>query len=197
MASVLRVNGYDVTEATDGLQALKLISLHSFQAVVLDLVLPHVDGWQFRTAQLQHPDHARIPTVIVSARPLRDADLYTLRARIVVPKPFEDADLLGALHRACAEAPQAVPVMADLFWSRRGAVACSAHAPAPTGPEWQRDQWTAVPLDANTRLTYQCQHCAADRSPIRRGTVASQSRPEGQRDQRPTGWSPAQPSSGE
>jgi CheY-like chemotaxis protein len=58
--------------------------------------------------------------------------------------------------------------MADrfLFWSRKGEVACDAHAPAPGDPRRASEAWQPIPLHALRRIQYQCQHCVAGQ-PIR------------------------------
>lgn len=38
--------GYKVTQAEDGRRALKLLELHAFDAVVLDIIMPGLDGWE-------------------------------------------------------------------------------------------------------------------------------------------------------
>jgi CheY-like chemotaxis protein len=173
MATVLRARGYEVAEATDGLQALQKVTQRRFDAILLDLVLPHVDGWQFRATQLRHPELALIPTVIVTVQPLREPERYSLRATEVVRKPFEDTALLQAVERACrirhpiTLRPHSDP--SGLFWSRRGEIACGDHAPDATSPRWHEERWAAIPADAGTgRIIYQCQHCPGDGSPIDR-----------------------------
>lgn len=194
ISTLLRSHGYGVTEAMNGRDALKEVAARSFDAILLDLVLPHVDGWQFRATQLRHPTLATIPTVIVTVRPLREPDRYVLRAADVVHKPFEDTTLLTAVQRACGvPRPAVVPVDADnrgLFWSRRGEVACATHAPDAISGRWREEGWApVVNVGSNSRVAYHCQHChghgsAIDRSkrapgpqgstpPPRRGTTTS------------------------
>jgi CheY-like chemotaxis protein len=109
IAGLLRHRGYYVDEAINGLDALKKLAARRFDVILLDLVLPEVDGWQFRQAQLRHPDIARIPTVVVTVRPLRDHDRYALKSRQVVLKPFEDHVLLDAVSEACGASPAPPP----------------------------------------------------------------------------------------
>ena len=191
MSRLLRQGGYTVTEATDGLDALRKVTAARFDAILLDLLLPHVDGWQFRATQLRHPELARIPTVIVTVQPLREPDRYVLRADDIVRKPFEDADILAAVQRAC-DVPQARAAAAttiprsrpapgtatgtagtltvnSLFWSRRGEIACAEHAPPADAPRWRDERWEALPAGAGGgRILYRCQHCPGDGSPIDR-----------------------------
>jgi CheY-like chemotaxis protein len=178
MCSALRARGYQVDEARDGAEGMRLLSATSshFDAILLDLLLPQLDGWQFREAQLRQPQLARIPTIIVTVRPLREPDRYALRARTVIQKPFEDDALIAMVATACAGADgggrAAVPAapartgpvtLADgeLFWSRLGEVACTVHAPGVASERWVAERWTAIPRGAGRdRLTYQCQHCS-------------------------------------
>jgi CheY-like chemotaxis protein len=173
MTTVLRAHGYDVVEAKDGLDALQKVNRRSFDAILLDLVLPHVDGWQFRATQLRHPELASIPTVIVTVQPLREPERYSLRTNEVVRKPFEDAALVQAVERACRTRRPMAPIAdvdaGGLFWSRRGEIACGDHAPDATSTRWRDERWAAIPASAaKGRIIYRCQHCPGDGSPIDR-----------------------------
>ena len=168
MSGLLRQRGYTVTEATElDMDALRKVTAARFDAILLDLLLPHVDGWQFRACtQLRHPELARIPTVIVTVQPLREPDRYALRADDIVRKPFEDADILKAVQRACdspqaraaasTTLPQPAPATGtaetltvnSLFWSRRGEIACAEHAPTADAHRWGDERWQALPSGA-------------------------------------------------
>jgi two-component system, chemotaxis family, chemotaxis protein CheY len=173
MSHVLRTNGYHVREAVDGLDALRKVGEGPCDAILLDLVLPRVDGWQFRATQLRQPELAAIPTIFVTVQPLRQPDRYALRATEIVHKPFEDVALLGAVDRACRTRPAAAVAaraeLGGLFWSRYGEIACAGHAPDATSPRWQAERWAAVISDgSNSQVVYRCQHCPGDGSPIDR-----------------------------
>jgi two-component system response regulator MprA len=180
LAQTLRREGYEVVEAADGLEALKEVSQQRFDAILLDLLLPNVDGWQFRETQLRHPELAAIPTVIVTVQPLREHDRYALRARDIIRKPFEDADLIAMVARACAtpqkfSPPSGAATLAaqTLYWSRRGEIACASHAPNSDSERWTADGWSALPAGAGKgRVRYQCQHCPGHGGPIGRGSRA-------------------------
>src|SRR5687767_5337373 len=51
-----------------------------------------------------------------------------------------------------------------LYWSKRGEVACGAHAPLEDNPRWTEEGWMPL-IRAKKRIEFQCQHCAG--SPIR------------------------------
>jgi CheY-like chemotaxis protein len=112
LAAILGSHGYFVEEAVDGQDALHKASMTRFDAIVLDLVLPHVNGWQFRETALRHAELRAIPTIILTVQPLREPDRYALRTPFVLRKPFEDATVLAMVEQACAvhSAPVATPV---------------------------------------------------------------------------------------
>jgi CheY-like chemotaxis protein len=172
LVDTLRGHGYRVDEALDGFQALQKISTIRFDAILLDLVLPGLDGWQFRETQLRHPELAHIPTVVVTVRPLKEPDRYVLRPHDVVQKPFEDEEVLAAIHSACGTLRHVIPEQRDgteLFWSRRGEVACWDHAPLTDSGRWHTDRWAAIPEGAgNGRIVYQCQYCPGAVGPVER-----------------------------
>jgi CheY-like chemotaxis protein len=173
ISQLLRRHGYAVTEAVDGLDALKKASGQPFDVILLDLVMPNVDGWQFRATQMRHPELAAIPAVVVTVHPLREHERYALAAADVIRKPFEDEAILRALEHACAAGRRPVAVAKvrrhspSLFWSRRGEIACGLHAPEPETSRWRDERWEAIPQSAGKgRVLYQCQHCDGGGAPI-------------------------------
>lgn len=69
------------------------------------------------------------------------------------------------------EGPRSTPD--GLYWSKRGEVACAAHAPNVESPRWGLERWCPIPHDANGRhgLAYQCPRCAPDGRPHRHQKV--------------------------
>jgi hypothetical protein len=55
-------------------------------------------------------------------------------------------------------------IFEDLFWSKRGGVACGPHAPDQQSDRWTAEAWCQIPPEEHTRhgLTYQCPQCAPD-----------------------------------
>ena len=47
----------------------------------------------------------------------------------------------------------------DLFWTKRGVVACDTHAPMPGSDEWQTQGWQPVPGRQGNQAALQCQFC--------------------------------------
>jgi CheY-like chemotaxis protein len=68
IAEALDEEGFEVVEAANGREALeKLHAQPGASLVLLDLMMPVMDGWRFREAQLRDPELANIPVVVLSA----------------------------------------------------------------------------------------------------------------------------------
>ena len=67
--------------------------------ILLDLVMPRTDGWEFRRAQLADPRLASIPVLVFSSFDSGPRNVADLRAAGFVTKPFTIAQLLGAIAR--------------------------------------------------------------------------------------------------
>ncbi len=93
VSEALALEGYAVSEASNGAEALALLATVRPEAIVLDLWMPIMDGWAFRRAQLA--SHPQIPVIVVSALDLSSERLEELRADALIGKPF-DLDMLYA-----------------------------------------------------------------------------------------------------
>jgi DNA-binding response OmpR family regulator len=86
LALALADEGYDVRAVADGRTALALLETWRPRVIVLDLMMPVLDGWGFRARQLATPGAADVPVIVLSAA--RDLRVEVLRPAAVVPKPF-------------------------------------------------------------------------------------------------------------
>ena len=189
LSRIIGAGGYGVTEASDGREALRTLTTSSVDAILLDLVMPSLNGWEFREFQLRDPRLATIPTLVVTVKQLLEHECYALRvaSNTVIQKPFEDFQVLQALARVLASRPRQQPEARwlsrdghPLLWSKRGCVACEEHAPAPGSERWLAEGWTWIPHFAGkNKIEYCCQQC--DQGPIRhraaRVTAAAMSPP--------------------
>lgn len=100
MADALAERGYRVHEASDGAEALALLSAGVVpDAIVLDLAMPKMTGWQFRDLQRRLPRIADVPVVVVTASSPLGID-----AAAVLEKPFTISELVAALRRVAPAA---------------------------------------------------------------------------------------------
>jgi two-component system chemotaxis response regulator CheY len=93
---VLEWEGYQVHCAGNGQEALDLLGTGEIQPclILLDVMMPVLDGEQFRHEQLRDPRIASIPVIVVSAANFAEA----VSAADHVHKPFEVQELLDAIH---------------------------------------------------------------------------------------------------
>jgi CheY-like chemotaxis protein len=99
---LLEMEGYRVHEASNGRDALEFLrQSRDFPClVVLDLMMPVMDGIEFRRTQLQDPDLAHVPVVIVTGKnDLKEVD--DLQPLHIVRKPFQADVLLELIETHC------------------------------------------------------------------------------------------------
>jgi DNA-binding response OmpR family regulator len=96
----LDAEGYEVLTAHDGVEALAQISQGHPELMVLDVMMPRMDGWSVMREMSKLPLEERPRVVMVTAlASSRDrATAAELGADAYVPKPFDMDHLLGVLH---------------------------------------------------------------------------------------------------
>jgi CheY-like chemotaxis protein len=96
--------GYEVLEASDGVCALEALRRRAPTVILLDLMMPVMDGATFRRHQLADARLADIPVVVMSASSRGPAVSAELNARAYVPKPIDLDDLVETLQSICTAA---------------------------------------------------------------------------------------------
>jgi two-component system, OmpR family, KDP operon response regulator KdpE len=92
----LRVAGYDVITALNGEEALKLVASANPDLLLLDLLLPGMDGLQVME---NLRDRSDLPIIVISARPDLAQKALSLGAAYFLAKPFDVDDLVGKTDR--------------------------------------------------------------------------------------------------
>jgi CheY-like chemotaxis protein len=97
LAELLTSEGFEVACAADGAEALwRLEREPTPTAILLDIVLPRMDGVSFRQEQLRSPELRAIPTIAVTATRDRP-ELESLEFHAVIRKPTSVDQLLALL----------------------------------------------------------------------------------------------------
>jgi two-component system, chemotaxis family, chemotaxis protein CheY len=102
VAELLADEGYDVQQASDGAEALEMVRESPPDAIVLDLMMPVLDGWAFVHQCRALPRCGAVPIVVMSAthRLHETAEqLHALGVRAVVAKPFDVDALIAIVQR--------------------------------------------------------------------------------------------------
>ena len=102
LAELLQHAGYAVIEAGDGREALHRLREQRPDLIILDLMLPRLDGWTFLRQRQDDPALTTIPVLVISAAPQqRLLEAKELGADAFLSKPF-DLGVLNALVRSFA-----------------------------------------------------------------------------------------------
>ena len=103
--------GYKVTTATDGLQALEKLSQQSFDIVLLDVIMPNMDGWETLKNIRENSKYKHVPVIMVTAVSEDQKMISGLKngADDYIVKPFLLPNLLArieaVLRRTCWQIP--------------------------------------------------------------------------------------------
>jgi DNA-binding response OmpR family regulator len=103
----LELAGFEVIEAADGRTGMDLAFNAQPDAVVLDLMLPEVDGNEVLEALLANEETADLPIVVLSAKALREDQIrgYRAGATEYVTKPFSPVTLADLMKELVAMSP--------------------------------------------------------------------------------------------
>lgn len=104
LAQILADEGYAVLTAV-GATALAVATAERPDLVLLDLMMPHVDGIEVSRRLRARPDTRAIPIIAMSAIDRLQERAAELRADALLPKPFDLDALLAMVARLLAAAP--------------------------------------------------------------------------------------------
>ena len=103
LEGVLQSEGYAVSLANSGIDGLAQMRVRQPDLVLLDLMLPDMDGWTMLRVRERERDLAQIPVLVISAAgPTGLADAQELGAPVYVAKPFDVEHLLKEVDRLCS-----------------------------------------------------------------------------------------------
>src|SRR5882724_6147420 len=105
LAAILREDGHSVETVGGGVEALRRLREEPLPTLILlDLMMPGMDGIDFRRAQLADPSLRDIPVIIISARPDIAHQAAELGAEDFLRKPMSFEELLHVVqNRAITE----------------------------------------------------------------------------------------------
>ena len=98
-STILRTHGYDVRVASNGPDALAMLEQERFDLVLLDVMMPGMDGIEVLDRIKTNPRHAGLPVILVTARTQDDDVLtgYKCGADYYITKPFTSRQLLHGI----------------------------------------------------------------------------------------------------
>jgi CheY-like chemotaxis protein len=102
MSRILRRSGFVVEEAVDGQDAIEKLAAGDFDAMVLDLMMPRVDGFGVLSYLTEHAPRMVPKTVVATAFSRSDVRERFQRICNVISKPFEISLLTDSVHACTA-----------------------------------------------------------------------------------------------
>jgi DNA-binding response OmpR family regulator len=111
---ILRHAGFDVAGATDSHTALEKCAEINPDVILLDLMIPGVDGWGIYQILREI---TRAPVIVVSASGNRDNAVRSLEMGIYdyISKPFYNPEIIARINRVLARVEQATPMRIKVF----------------------------------------------------------------------------------
>jgi DNA-binding response OmpR family regulator len=100
ISEVLRGAGYDVRAGKDGAEGLELLKQTPAEVVLVDWMMPKMDGEQFCRAMRAEPGLQDIPVIMLTVKQTADEELEALHFGVddFVVKPFKAAELLARVR---------------------------------------------------------------------------------------------------
>jgi len=104
LVEILEEEGYRATSASNGMEALELLRTSTARprVILLDMMMPVMDGWAFRAEQRRDPLLSEIPVVIFSAQGNVKDMASQVSASAYLKKPLLLKEVLEMIEKFCA-----------------------------------------------------------------------------------------------
>jgi two-component system chemotaxis response regulator CheY len=106
IASTLEDLGdYEITEASSGFEALKILPGHSFDLIITDINMPDINGLELINFVKKHPTYNETPLIIVTTEKSEEDRKkgMALGANEYITKPFKAEELQNAVKKLIGE----------------------------------------------------------------------------------------------
>ncbi|MEO8610579.1 MAG: response regulator [Chloroflexota bacterium] len=103
---ILGREGFEVVGAPGGIEGLNIIEDLQPELVLLDLMMPDMDGWEVYQRMKSNPNTSHIPVIVVTARAQsidKVLGLHIAKVDDYITKPFGPAELLNSVAKVLSE----------------------------------------------------------------------------------------------
>jgi CheY-like chemotaxis protein len=100
LSEILEAEGFEIRRARNGKEALERLEPEPPHLILLDLMMPVMDGWEFAQRMRQRPAVADVPIIVLSADRNVGSKAADIGAVGHLAKPFELNDLLDMVRRS-------------------------------------------------------------------------------------------------
>ena len=118
LTDVLQLHGMTVVEAADGRRAIAELTAGGFDIVLMDVMMPEMDGHETTRTIRQMSRHANLPVIAVTARAMQGDREKALDAGAsdYITKPIDVEELLSCMERWLAPTPASRPLRCRCVW---------------------------------------------------------------------------------
>src|SRR5258708_8997902 len=113
VGNMLKQNGWEVQVARDGVEALEMITRETPAAVLLDIEMPRMDGYELMATVRAQEQYRTLPLVILTSRAATKHQQHAMQlgASAYLVKPYQDEELINILNSLVYDAtlPYASP----------------------------------------------------------------------------------------
>jgi CheY-like chemotaxis protein len=101
LTDVLEMHGITVVQATDGRKAIAGLAAGDIDLVLMDVMMPRMDGYETTRAIRRMPEYARLPVITVTARAMQGDREKSIDAGATdyITKPIDIEELLNCMER--------------------------------------------------------------------------------------------------
>lgn len=101
IAFTLKYKGYDVITANDGVEGMEKLATDSFDLIILDIMMPRMNGLEVLKEIKGNPEFSRLPVIILTSEKGAEdkAEAMRLGAKNFLNKPFQPPELLEAVEK--------------------------------------------------------------------------------------------------
>jgi two-component system response regulator VicR len=102
LRTILEGKGFEFIAADGGVEGLKVVREERPDLILLDLMMPDMDGWEVFQQVKDDPELSKIPVVVVTAKAQsidKVLGLYIARAEDYITKPFKVQDLVDSIEK--------------------------------------------------------------------------------------------------
>jgi len=104
LSFLLEKDGYTVVTAANGREAMEKVPQETPDLILLDVMMPEMDGYTVQTQLLENPKTKDIPIIILTAKgQLKDVFSMSANVRAYIEKPFDPKALRGKIQEALGD----------------------------------------------------------------------------------------------
>jgi CheY-like chemotaxis protein len=108
LSNILTSQGFTVETARNGLEGVEKARVWQPDVILLDLLLPHMDGFGVMVSLKEDPTTQNIPILVISAWPTADnrKRVQVAGAQGFIAKPFQTQELVNAIRESLPQAEE-------------------------------------------------------------------------------------------